>query len=472
MTAGAGLRIGSLFSGYGGLDEGVLAAIGSGRVAWHVEFAPGPAKILAHRYPGIPNHVDVTTVDWAAVEPVDVLTGGFPCQDVSLAGSRAGLKAGTRSGLWSHFAAAIDALRPPLVVIENVRGLLSASAGDTEEFTDEEVSDLESGQGGVGGLGWNDRPVLRALGVVLGDLAKLGYDAGWCGLRAADAGAPHGRYRIFILAHPAGQPWSVGDGNDLHARRGAVEREQDAGASSDAHPRGETGDVGAGLSKGRPAGIRQRRPDYDGVQEPTADTGNDGLRGDTERDSEPQQPGLEASRRLHTDGRSVADTDSAGRGEHGGAVAVRAEHPAAEHGGATDRGGAASAADAGGERLGQHPGESSAEEAGQASGDFTDGNGRLRPPVDWGPYQPAVVRWEELIGREAPGPTRPDGRNGSHRLSPEFVEWMMGLADGHVTDPAIGISRNEQLKALGNGVVPQQAALAVSLLLERMRGMA
>ena len=71
------------------------------------------------------------------------------------------------------------------------------------------------------------------------------------------------------------------------------------------------------------------------------------------------------------------------------------------------------------------------------------------------------------MGRTAPAPTNGDGKNGSHRLSARFVEWMQGLEDGHVTDPAIGLTRNEQLKALGNGVVWQQAALALTHLLGR-----
>ena len=95
-----------------------------------------------------------------------------------------------------------------------------------------------------------------------------------------------------------------------------------------------------------------------------------------------------------------------------------------------------------------------------------------QPPVEhsrddpWGDYAPAIYRWETILGRTAPPPTLPDGKNGNHRLSPAFVEWMMGLPEGHVTDPAINITRNEQLKALGNGVVPQQAMYALRLLLE------
>lgn len=173
-------RIGSLFSGYGGLDMGVQAVVG-GEVAWHAEFDAAPSKILDHHFPGVPNYGDVTAVDWTKVEPVDVLTGGFPCQDVSLAGLRRGLKDGTRSGLWSEFARAIDVLRPRLVVIENVRGLLSATADRKMEHDPWGLGDGERG------------PVLRALGAVLGDLADLGYDTRWGGFRASDAGAPHQR---------------------------------------------------------------------------------------------------------------------------------------------------------------------------------------------------------------------------------------------------------------------------------------
>lgn len=84
----------------------------------------------------------------------------------------------------------------------------------------------------------------------------------------------------------------------------------------------------------------------------------------------------------------------------------------------------------------------------------------------WGRFEPAIRRWEAVIGRPAPSPTNPDGKDGSHRLSPKFAEWLMGLPEGHITDA--GLTRNEQLKACGNGVVPQQAELALRLLLQRM----
>jgi DNA (cytosine-5)-methyltransferase 1 len=194
------LKIGSLFSGYGGLDLAVSKVTGA-TVAWHCEWEDAPSKVLEANFPGVPNYRDVTKVDWSNVEPVDILTGGFPCQDLSLAGKRKGLTEGTRSGLWSEFALAIEVLKPKLVVIENVRGLLSAKANSGMEYGAEIMGKLK------------DRPPLRAMGAVLGDLADLGYDARWGGLRAADAGAPHNRFRIFIVAFPnsqSGSGWSIG----------------------------------------------------------------------------------------------------------------------------------------------------------------------------------------------------------------------------------------------------------------------
>lgn len=86
------------------------------------------------------------------------------------------------------------------------------------------------------------------------------------------------------------------------------------------------------------------------------------------------------------------------------------------------------------------------------------------PATSWGKFEPAIRRWEEVLGRPAPAPTKPDGKDGNHRLSSAFTEWMMGVPKGWITEA--GISRNEELKAAGNGVVPQQAELALRILLE------
>jgi DNA (cytosine-5)-methyltransferase 1 len=183
-----GMRSGSLFSGYEGLGIAVNAVFGS-TTAWVSDVDKGANKVLAYRVPHAPNHGDITKVDWSSVEPVGVVSGGFPCQDLSGAGKRAGMRPGTRSGLWTHMAYAVSQLRPRYVVAENVRGLLSAKA-----HSDMELCPYCMGGGGYG------EPDVRALGAVLGDLAELGYDTQWCGLRASDVGAPHGRFRVFILA--------------------------------------------------------------------------------------------------------------------------------------------------------------------------------------------------------------------------------------------------------------------------------
>jgi DNA (cytosine-5)-methyltransferase 1 len=156
-------RIGSLCTGYAGLDLAVLAVLG-GRLAWVADNDPAAARLLAARFPGVPNLGDITAVDWRAGPRVDILTAGFPCQDISDAGRRAGIT-GPRSGRWRHVAAAVGGLRPRLVFVENVAALRT-----------------------------------RGLGVVLADLAALRYDTAWVCLRASDVGAAHRRDRLFLLA--------------------------------------------------------------------------------------------------------------------------------------------------------------------------------------------------------------------------------------------------------------------------------
>ena len=226
-SGGPGLRIGSLFSGYGGLDLAVEHVFNA-KTVWFSELNEPVVRVFSRHWPGVPNLGDITSIDWSQVEPVDILIGGFPCQDVSTVGKRAGLSPGTRSGLWAHMAAAIDALQPERVVIENVRGLLSSPAirppaeGDDHDRRNPgdatpDGATLRGVEPGPWHLGDNAARPLRALGAVLGDLADLRLDAGWIGLPASLVGAPHQRFRIFALArrtfpHPAG--------NGLIARRG------------------------------------------------------------------------------------------------------------------------------------------------------------------------------------------------------------------------------------------------------------
>lgn len=183
------MKIGSLFSGYGGLDLAV-SRVFDAEVVWHCEWEDAPSAVLDAHWPGVPNYRDVSKVDFTQVERVDILTGGFPCQDLSVAGKRKGLTDGTRSNLWFEFHRAIVELQPKFVVIENVRGLLSGKAH----------SELELAESGMGFDG--SKPVLRAMGAVAGSLAEIGYDCKWVTLRASDAGAPHRRERVFVLATP------------------------------------------------------------------------------------------------------------------------------------------------------------------------------------------------------------------------------------------------------------------------------
>jgi DNA (cytosine-5)-methyltransferase 1 len=384
---------------------------------WHSDLEDAPSRILEHHWPGVPNLGDVTTIDWATVPPVDVICGGFPCQDVSLAGLRRGLRPDTRSGLWSHFAAAIDTLRPRLVVVENVRGLLSAEAH----------SDLEPDPWDLGGPARADRPALRALGAVLGDLADLGYDAEWLGVRAADAGAPHGRFRVFVLARPADPDDERFDGTApaRDARGQRLEDRDSATQDADVAARGELGLAAPGQSEGRGA-----RADARGRGRTATPDPRDDRRGAVEAAHDEDGP---LTHWDEPDGRAPADPGGVD-GERRGAAGDVARPSGPTQGAGDQR-----------------------ERDGDAAHD------RGAAPA-WVTYEPTIRRWESTVGRVAPAPTERSAAGGQ-RLSPAFVEWMMGLPAGHVTAPEIGLTRAQQLKALGNGVVPQQAALALRTLL-------
>lgn len=179
------MKIGSLFSGYGGLDLAVEKVFNAETV-WYSEIDPDACAVFEKHWPGVPNIGDVSRVYWPSIPRVDILTGGSPCQDLSVAVGRAGMAEGTRSNLWVAMREAIENLKPTFVVWENVKGALSAKARSS--------SDVEQDDGSVGDN-------LRALGRVLGDLSEIGYDAEWITVKASDVGAPHHRERVFLLAY-------------------------------------------------------------------------------------------------------------------------------------------------------------------------------------------------------------------------------------------------------------------------------
>ena len=444
-----GPRIGELFSGYGGLGLGVIGAIPDAHVVWHSENQAAPSKILAHHWPDIPNHGDITTIDWATVEPVDILTGGSPCQDLSHAGKRGGMSEGTRSNLWVSMREAIAQLEPPMVVWENVRGAYSAAADSGVEYC-------------PGCVGDNADVSLRALGRVLGDLSELGYDTGWHGVSAADVGAPHRRYRVFVVAtnpRNIGRVGGTGGSRDgwhpaLGGETGHNVEHEDSQATADT--RRETLGLGPRLRQSEPERLGGRRP-HDvrapaATAEPYQSGLSDGISERPRRSTEPARGGT-AQR---CGGEPTADTSGHRRHQGGaqptgierGSNAALGGEPTAD----THDGGCQS-----GPQLDGHEAQNLA--GGDTYGGHVDGY----PGAEWGQYTAAIVRWETVTGRLAPAPAEPS-RNGNPRLSPRFVEWLMGLPPGHVTDVP-GITRNDQLRALGNGVVPHQAAAAVHLLL-------
>lgn len=123
----------SLFSGYLGLDIGVSKAIGEGELVGWSDIEPGPLALGSHHAPKARRLGDITKIDWEKYKDIEVMAGGFCCQSLSLAGFRAGLKAGTRSGLWLDYAKGIGIIRPSLVVAENVAGLLSGISVSKED---------------------------------------------------------------------------------------------------------------------------------------------------------------------------------------------------------------------------------------------------------------------------------------------------------------------------------------------------
>jgi len=194
------MTIGSLFSGIGGLELGLERA-GLGPTIWQVERDPYAQRILERHWPDARRFDDVRTVGAHNLAPVDLICGGFPCQDISVAGKGAGLD-GERSGLWVEFARIVRELRPRFVVVENVPALLA-----------------------------------RGFGRVLGDLAACGYDAEWDCIPAAAVGAPHLRDRLFVVAYPQRHALRQQSVSELGGFRAAVARD-DGAPGAVAYPNG------------------------------------------------------------------------------------------------------------------------------------------------------------------------------------------------------------------------------------------
>ncbi|GAB1512494.1 hypothetical protein JCM33774_45360 [Actinophytocola sp. KF-1] len=472
--------IGSLCTGYGGLDLGVLGALGGGRIAWVADPDPHIRQILEARMPDIPNHGDLRAIDWTAVEPVDVVVAGFPCQDISAAGRRAGIEKGTRSGLWTDIVAGVRVLRPALVVVENVAALRWKGGG---------------------------------LHRVLGDLAEAGYDALWRSVRAADIGAAHRRERVFLLAwnRAATRP-------DAADTTGARRRQPRPGGPSQATRSGAPGQLARRRAclrhitvlvscRSDCRGCAEQQPSCSDrriapARRSTANADAHGCRLAFRRDPDGAQIGASNPGRLYDSDRFCTAPAHASRdrqrhrgsqGREGfpaavvatGAAAGRSDlaDPLAAQGDQRDDESSAAPQHVGG-RQSTHEGSvaTSRQPLGRSLDERSRGHLRVvsdingvpvdfgnrpgstspAPRANWGVYEAAVRRWERVARRPVPYPTQP-GKHGRPVLAPRFVEHLMGLPEGWVTD--LSLPRTAQLRALGNGVVPQQATHAVSVLL-------
>lgn len=508
-------RIVSLCSGYGGLDLAAEALL-DGDTVLHVEFDAEPSKVLAARWPGVPNLGDLTQLEWADTD-AEVLTAGYPCQPFSGAGKRLGTD--DPRHLFPWIARGMERMRPELALFENVRNHLN--------------------------LGFD---------VVLAELDRIDYDVRWVLLPASAVGAPHGRSRLWIACRdrrkggwpaPTGQPSALADGDggwitpqgglfgdtpaDTPGTAGTmvdgVRWDTDAAVMLAAGPlqppwqerallgtpRVTTSGMGvshAAVERGETHSRLENQVAL--LPTPrTTDTNGAGAHGDGGMDLRTTVSLLPTptSADSNSSGGSVPEavtlTDAVVRTELGTRPNPRHNSPALRAIEQRALGAAEQMLPTPTARLAGSGAESAWRDRPTFSNGFPDlhtavahglgaeGAGepdQLLPtpratdgskggpnqagssgdlmlpsavqPDRWGPYAAAVARWEALT-RPAPSPTEP-GRSGAPRLSPRFVEWMQGLPDGWVTDL---LGRNPALKALGNGVVPQQAHAAFSLLL-------
>ena len=374
-----------LFVGAGG---GILGGLLLGHVpVCAVEIDPYCQEVLRARQrdgmlPDFPIYDDVRTFDgtpWAG--RVDCIAGGFPCQDISVAGKGAGID-GERSGLWRHMARIVGEIRPRYVFVENSPALVG-----------------------------------RGLAVVLGDLAALGYDARWTVLGAHHVGAPHRRGRIWILAEPNGQRREPCDGRravpdsdrDCESALWATQRSaRPGGTSALANPTGTPGESGARRLAGDGSGLA---------------VGGEALWPEAVADAE------RAERRAFGEARGEARPELL---------------PQSEEGSARARSGGQDVPNRNGARLAEWAMlgcDDGAEQQAAQRGD------RTRHGASDGLAEPRLGRGPNGLARWVDRSTRGYWRGG---------RWERGIRRLETGVP----NRSGRLRAIGNGQVPQCAAVA------------
>jgi DNA (cytosine-5)-methyltransferase 1 len=162
------ITIGSLFSGIGGFELGLERAIANSKTIWQCEQNAFAQKVLKKHWPDVPIYDDIKEIKHGSIDVVDIICGGFPCQDISQAGKGKGIANGDRSGLWFEMLRIIDIVQPRIAIAENVTAITQKG---------------------------------RGMDLVISSLSKIGYDVEWIDVRASDEGAPHKRERIFFVAY-------------------------------------------------------------------------------------------------------------------------------------------------------------------------------------------------------------------------------------------------------------------------------
>lgn len=420
----------SLFSGVGGLDLGLRIAFPSARCVCYCERETTAVERLVARIEegsldGAPIWSDVSTLDGAGFSGLRGLgvVGGFPCQDLSLAGSRAGINAGARSGLWWEYLRIIRESGAEWAFIENVPGLLCSPG----------INDVESGEPADGES--TDWP-FRNIDAVLGPLSELGFDAEWITISAADVGASHGRRRVFILAY---------------ARRRPAKPARVNGQGASDHARRAGGSVGGTLAEPASSGLPIRGDDS-GLREPAA---------------------------VERSGSELGDSNISDGGKFGRAQDGRREGQERFSGAGAELGDSES----GEGILHARPGGSTlaASDVDRGVGDLEHATQRRGDPLgtEHGQRAPeAVVRGVEPVERArlgifAPGPTNPIWQDVLVQRSwmrpslsqAEAEPALCNLADGMAN--LLAHERTAALRGAGNGVVSLEAAVAFTILARR-----
>ena len=404
--------IASLFSGIGGLELGLERA-GLGRVVVQVEQDERCRAVLARHWPEARRFDDVRTVGVREIGQVDVICGGFPCQDISLAGKGAGL-AGERSGLWFEYLRIVKEVRPRVVIVENVAALRS-----------------------------------RGLDVVLAGLHEAGYWTAWDFIHASDVGAPHRRKRLFIVA--VADTRSGRREGSAQPDIGPFGPEQQAPLRHDAY--------------GCDAAVADtvREP---GRDEPGRSGGSGGSGAPAASDGRESLADLASGARL---GRTSGDEGHAAQprevgGDVADATVEREREPAASANAIAARGEARGeprgdgehVADADGERLPGHGRPVGGERTARAATGSGSSDGPGRRPRKRGPAEPCMGRMPHGV------PAGLDGVARFARAVAAEARWPRPPGvDQHPWEPprtAVGVvKRAARLKALGNAVLPQVA---------------